>query len=320
MKKCMTCLVMLLVGAIAQAQSNSGTWGSGSAITLTPYVSEEVEYLPVEARATLQNKLSQLIVKQGVSSEMFGRFVLTANVVPLTQDITATAPPKYAYTLSINFFIGDGFDGKMFASYSTTIKGVGETETKAYMAAIKNIRTNDPELSNFISKGKSDIVNYYNSQIDRIIKEAQTLASQNKYDEALYMLATVPVECTQAYSKASAALEPMYKKYLDREGELALSQAKQLWNTHQDAETADRVAELLSEIDPSSSAYAGATELSETIAKRIKELDGRDWEFTLQQQKDDTEVEKEGVKAIKELLNTYAKNQPQTVYRVNDWK
>ena len=67
-------------------------------------------------------------------------------------------------------------EGIKFASFSATVKGVGENETKAYMSALKNLKTNDPNYQDFIEKAKNKIVEYYNSKCDFIIKEAKALA------------------------------------------------------------------------------------------------------------------------------------------------
>ena len=44
-----------------------------------------------------------------------------------------------------------------------------------------------------IEEGKNKIINYFNNQCDFIIKEAQGLADQNRYEEALFKLFSVIV-------------------------------------------------------------------------------------------------------------------------------
>ena len=85
----------------------------------------------------------------------------------------------HSYTLAVTFYIGDGIDGLKYASYTSTVKGVGENTNKAYASALKNIKANDPNFSTFIQKGKTKIIEYYNSRCDFILKEANTLAAQN---------------------------------------------------------------------------------------------------------------------------------------------
>ena len=47
---------------------------------------------------------------------------------------------------------------------------------------------------------------------DRIIKEAQTLADQDKYPHAIYKLTSVPTACGECYDKAMNAVKPIYQK------------------------------------------------------------------------------------------------------------
>lgn len=200
---------------------------------------------------TLDHKLRQVLTANGVAAaDWTGRFVIAARPVVQTKDITATAPPKQAYTIDLNLYIGDGYDGKLFATCLRTLKGVGETETKAYLNALRSMPAKDAAVVKFVDEAKVKIIDYYNAHIDRIIREVQTLASRNELEEAIWMLAGVPSVCEPAYGKASAALKPIYQKYIDRKSHLALDKARFLWNAHQDAETADEVAEILGEIDP----------------------------------------------------------------------
>ena len=48
-----------------------------------------------------------------------------------------------ALTLNVNLYIGDGFDGKKYATQTVTVKGVGINETKAYMDALKIFKNSD---------------------------------------------------------------------------------------------------------------------------------------------------------------------------------
>lgn len=319
MKKVILFLCTLLTAWTVNAQTG-GQPDVDYSITLIPFVPQQVEQMPDAARSNLENKLNQLVLTQGVAGgSVNDRFIITANVVVLSKDVTATVPPKQAYTLEVTCCIGDGVDGKKFAVYSMTVKGVGATDVKAYQSALKNIRVNDPGMKDFIAKGKNEIINYYNANVDRIIREAETYAGQNNYEAAMYVLAGIPSECTEAKSKAQDIQLRIYQKYIDRESLIALNNAKNVWNAHQDAEGAKEVAGLLSVIDPSASCYNDAVAFTLTVAKRVKELDQREWDFKLKQQQDGVDIHKETIRAAREVGVAYAKNQPKTVYKVVGW-
>ena len=177
MKKVFLLSFAVVFNVLLFAQSKSSDAGR---IILNTVVPQQPEGLTGTAKANLENKLSQIATKNGMGgSALNPRFVLAANVIVQTKDITPTAPPMHAYTIEVTLFIGDGIEGTKFASNSVTLKGVGETETKAYMMALKNLKVEDPRYQAFIESGKKKIVDYYVSKCDFIIKEAEQLASRD---------------------------------------------------------------------------------------------------------------------------------------------
>jgi hypothetical protein len=89
----------LVAGLYASAQNDLGKLDDVGRIALTPYVPEQVEGMTDIARNNLLNKLAQILTQNGMSGGALDpRFVLAANAVVLTKDITPTAPPMQAYT------------------------------------------------------------------------------------------------------------------------------------------------------------------------------------------------------------------------------
>ncbi|MCL4857242.1 MAG: hypothetical protein KJZ55_08245, partial [Flavobacteriales bacterium] len=216
----------------------------------------------------------------------------------------------------VNLYIGDGFDGTLFASTSIQVKGVGQNETKAYMQALNNIKPENPELAAFVQKGKEKIVEYYNSKCDFIIKEANTLASQNKYEEAIFLLTSVPDACAQCYDKAIAAIGPMYQKMIDRDCKLKLAEASNIWSANQSMDAADQAGAILSSIEPQSSCYGEVKALNAKIAARVKEIDAREWKYILKDQEQKSEM----IKAYRDVGVAYGNGQPKSItYNVRGW-
>lgn len=217
------CILLCMQGF---AQNNAGKMDDISRIALEAFVPNQIEGMPASAKANLENKLKQIAAKNGMAGGMNSRFIITANVTVLTKDITATAPPMQAYTLEVTLYIGDGIEGKAFSSTSVTLKGVGETETKAYMAALKNLKVTDPKYQAFLEEGKNKIVQYYNTQCDFILKNAQTLAGQDQYDEAITTLVTVPDICKECYDKSMDAAVEIYRQKIEKDCQLNISYAQ----------------------------------------------------------------------------------------------
>lgn len=84
-------------------------------------------------------------------------------------------------------------------------------------------------------------------------------------------------------------------------------------------DSAREAAEVLSEVHPNASCYPDAVALSKEIAGRVKELDDREWQFILDEQSHEHEMQKAEIDASKEIARVWAENQPDLVYNVYWW-
>lgn len=299
------------------AQNKAGKVDDLGRIALNAYVSPQVEGLPSSAKRMLKNKMNQIATKSGMGGSVFStRFIITPNITVLTKDLTATAPPMTALTLEVTLYIGDGFDGTKFASESITVKGVGTNETKAYISAIKQIKPANPIIQDFVNNGKTKIVEYYNSKCDFIIKEAQTLESQNEFEAAILKLTTVPEVCKECFDKCMDAVAPIYQKQIDRECKMKLQKAQGIWNAAQDMDAAEKAGALLATIEPEAACFSQVQALSNKIAAKVKQIDAREWKYILKEQAQ----ESERIRAIRDIGVAYGNNQPKNVtYNTVGW-
>lgn len=302
MRRISLILISALLCVCAYAQNNLGSANDADRIILTPFVAENSSF-PVYAASTVKNKLMQVASQYGVAGTCFDqRFIITANFTELTKEATATTPPMIALDLSPTLYIGDISTGALFASCPLpAVKGVGNNETKAYMAAIKGLRLNDPAIARFIEQGKAKIIEYYNSQIDFILSQADALCGQDDFEGAIALLMSVPSVCKDAYNKAMSKSTAIFQKKIDKEGAMLLNTARQIWNADQSYAGAEQAGEFLSQIHPNSSSFSGASALSSEIAKRIKEVDKREWDFQLKQHNDQVKLEGQAIEAAKAI-------------------
>jgi hypothetical protein len=313
--------ILIIISCNLYAQNTSGKSDDAARITLATFVPQQIDQMPEAARSSLANKLSQIVTQNGLGGKASNeRFIITANINIISKDLTATAPPMQAYVLEVTLYIGDGIDGTKFASVSVQVKGIGESETKAYISALKNLKTNDPQYQLFIETGKTKIIEYYNSKCDFIIKGAQTLASQNKFEEAIFKLTGVPEVCKGCYDKCMDAVEPIYLKQIEYQCKIDLSKANSVWNSNQNADGANQASQFLGKIDPRSSCYNDAKLLTEKIGNKINEIDNREWDFKLKKVQDDLDLKKQEMQAIRDIGVAYGNGQPKTVsYNVIGW-
>lgn len=317
MKKSIILACLMMMSMTIFGQNNLGSADDAARIAITPYVDPSLNFNK-QVSKQLTNKMTGILTKQGLAGSFGQRFIITANVDINSEDIVVTTTEMYQYELTVNFIIGDGFEGTKFAMVSQEVKGLGETKADAYLAAIKKIKTTDPAFQTFIEDAKVKIIEYYNSKCDFIISEAQALAKQKEYDAAIFKLTSVPDVCKDCYNKCMTTVQSIYQEKIDGEGAKLLAEAKAVWAAGLDVPAAEAAAEILSQIDPSSKAYAGAGVLTAEISKRVKELDKREWNFQLKQHQDNVDLRKASIKAVRDIGVAYGKNQ-QPTYHVRTW-
>lgn len=310
------CLMALLVMPIF-AQNEKGSADDAARIAISPYVDPSLNFSK-EVSKQLKNKMTAILTKQGLGGEAGQRFIMSANIDVLSEDIVVTTKEMYQYELGVNFIIGDGIEGTQFAMTTVNSTGLGETKAAAYIAALKKISPTNAAFKPFIAKAKDRIIEYYNSKCDFIIADAQAFAKMQNYEAAIFKLMCVPDVCKDCYMKCTAAVEPIFQDYVDMVGAQLLAQAKSVWSAGLDYDAAQKAAEILGQINPQSRAYPEAIELSNTIATRIRDLDQREWDFVLKQQQDDVDLQKAAIKAARDIGVAYGENQ-QPTYNIVTW-
>lgn len=273
-------------------------------ISLMPFMPEQVDRLPVEAESFLRNKLTQIAVQNGLASEDYAQFALSPQITLITKDIIPGAPVNFAYSMEVTLFISDYFGQKVFCSTTLPIKGVGTNEAKAYIDGIKHINVNNRHIQNFIDNGKSKIVAYYDANYAHIIKKAQSLAGMKNYDEAMFLLMSIP-SCSVGYDSALKAASQVYQKYVDDLCLQNLAKARVAWMQEQNSSGANEAGLYLQYIYPEAQCYNEAMALYKEIKAKVHE----DWKFVMKMYDDAVSLEKQRINAWKEVGTAYGKGQ-----------
>ena len=120
----------------------------------------------------MSNRLSAAGARS-VSAEIYA-------VSVIDKQVTGTTPAKWLVEIEAHFYIGNGVDGTLYASTAITRKGVGDSEEKAYLSAVKGISANDRAFKPFFDKGKK-----------RIIEELEAIAAMEAAEADANVGATV---------------------------------------------------------------------------------------------------------------------------------
>lgn len=295
-------------------------------IVLNTVVSDKLK-LPKVSKDQLENKLKQIATNYGMGGSIVKpRFIITANVSVLSKDIIPGPPQMIAQNIDVSFFIGDAFENKIFSNLVVSIKGVGTNENKAFIDAVKNINTKNEKIEHFIAEAKNKIIAFYASQCALNITQAQNLKQNQKFDEAIYLLAQIPEVCSDCYFKANQELNEIYNSKINFESSTNLIYAKSIWAANPTESGAEEAKNYIMQINPYAKCYIEANTLLKTINKKLitdeKERLRREEEYEKRQQKIDAEnakteaeLEKKRINAYREVAVEYAKNQPSVVYR-----
>jgi predicted Rdx family selenoprotein len=192
------------------------------------------------------------------------------------------------------------------------MKGVGTNENKSMIDAIKNINPKNKEISAFLEEGKNKIISYYTTQCDFIIKDGETLAKQQKFDEAIYKLALVPEACKECYFKCLDNLTSIYQQKIDVESNLKFNEAKTTWSSNQTPVGAEKAGDILSTINPEATCQAEITLFIKNIDAKLKADEKARWQFKMKQYADKIAIKKEQIRIAEEKGrrdDTYRENQ-----------
>lgn len=311
MKKIISVLILAVFAITSNAQVKLDDFGR---IVLNTYLPENIS-LPSEAKNLLITKLNQITSNNGMGgSQANPRFIITANVNVGTKDIIAGPPQMIAQNIDVTLFIGDAVTNTIFSNTTLSLKGVGINENKAFIDALKTINPKNKEVLAFLEEGKTKIINYYSTNCDFMIKDAQTLVKQEKYDEAIFKLSLVPDVCKDCYFKCLDTLTKIYQQKIDADCKVKFNEAKVTWTAAQTPNGAEKAGDILSTINPMANCQTDVTAFIKAIDAKLKADEKARWEFKMKQYADKIAMEKEQVRIAEEKGkrdDTYRENQSQ---------
>ncbi|MCQ2341868.1 MAG: hypothetical protein MJZ75_00030 [Paludibacteraceae bacterium] len=272
---------------------------------LTVAVEDLTEPFPETAKVQVANKLNQLLAQNGIASlDNNGQFVLTVFMVPQDKDVLPGPPMQIIESMDATFYVADVAQKIVLSTASQTIKGVGRSETRAYMDALKHLNTNSPAMAKFIQDGKNKIIAYYDSEAPRIIKEAMALSEMHEYERALSMVMVIPSQCKH-YDEAIKSGLAIFHAYQDYQCVQNLQKARMAWAAEQNATGAHKAGVYLAEIYPDAACYGEAMDVYKEIKAKV--LD--DWKFEMKKYQDSVDLEKQRIDAARQVGIAYGNHQ-----------
>lgn len=264
----------------------------------------------------LTNRLRILTSRANSSGAMENsQFALAFCYDVIDKQIVGGAPNKIIYNVSVTMHVVDLKAQKVYASFSSEMKGIGDNETKALINTFQKVNISNSEIKNFLQQGKQKIMDYYDNNYQNIIKGAQAQAAMKNFDAAIHSLMMVP-ECCKGYEAINKELMNVYQQFVNQHCNENLAQARAAWMAAPNSEGAATASVYLSEIYPDAACYADAMELAGEIKRQM----GREWKFMMRQWADNVSLERQRINAMREVSIAYANSQPKTEVTNIFWK
>jgi hypothetical protein len=306
-------MALSLIG-LSPAQNVEGSMDDRDRIAVTPVLPRQAENISATIEQNLFNRLQRVATLEGIgASSQSSRFLMVTDLDVITKDVTPTAPPMVSMQIDLSLTIMDFETSNTFSSVVVPLKGVGRTETKAMMQALKGLSSDNQDIRSFLAVGKRKILEYYNSQCDFIIERARTLAANQEFERSLHQLMSVPEVSRDCYFRALDESKVVFDQYQDFLCDQNLQKARAVWAANPNARGANAVAPYLADIQPSAACYEEAQGLVQQISSKVLQDEQRDWDFKMKVWDDQVDLREQEIEATRQIGVAYGSNQPNQV-------
>lgn len=267
------------------------------------------ENVPQATINYMNNRLSQIVNKKGITVDAgMGQFFIAGKFNHILEDVLPGPPVQTALHTTLTLYIGDMNSKTVYASTSIDLRGVGTSDQRAFINAMRGLNDNNSSVASFIEAGKRKVIAYYDSNYPQIIQRADRYAASHDYEAALWQLSFIP-ECCAGYNAAMASTKKYFQLFIDQQGEALLNQAYACWAANPNEDGAVDAFGYLTQIDPASASYKRAMALAKEIKASVKS--DRDFELH-DKYKDSVDIEKSKIQAAREVGVAYGRGQQPT--------
>ena len=304
-------LALSALGIHAQAQCE---------FPLTIVIPDQAVELSPMAVTQLISKIRQAVTLNGMTGgTRYSNFCIVANLVETSKHMTGGLRPLVAVTTGLELSISNTRSGDSFGSTYVNLSGAGQNDKLAYMASISSLNPQNTALQSFLKATKKKIVAYYENQTNNIIRQAKSLSTKQDFEQAMYLLTTIPT-CISNYDAVEDAILSTFQTFVDQDCTSKINKARQAWNASQDRDGAKIAGAYLAAINPAAQCFDEAEELADEIKERI----GEEWEwakdmkeFGKEMARSQVELEKMRIEAARAIGEAYAENQPDITINQN---
>lgn len=248
-------------------------------IQLGVFLSPETEKMMGRESRTLLRTVETALSARGMGAAVRGlpgRFVAYIDLVPLEERMMpGGGMVAVKEQLSITF--GDEQGGRSMGAYVTERTATGRTKEVALrnFATALNLRTDD-EWNEALDEANKAIIASFEQECPAILREADAKSKQKLFDEAIYLVSSVPRQAKGCHEQAAAKSQEIYTASLKAQCVGSFAQGKASWAANKSRDNATKVAEIIGSIPADSPCFNEASALMEGVAGVIAKYDEAD--------------------------------------------
>ncbi len=215
MKRSILFLVAVAFAISVSAVQSQSVVSTQEMVQIAPILGSEIQ-LPEQGRKILSQKLSQIATQNGFGALPGGNIILTANVVVMDEQMTATAPAMIAVEAEVSLVVLNLSERVVLNEMPITVRGVDSNKDRALVKAIATLTPRSTVVRRFMIASREKVLDYYTTRIPALMAKASSFVDRKQYDEAMLVLATIP-DSVDEYPAIADMLVDIYAKRLEDE-------------------------------------------------------------------------------------------------------
>ena len=165
-------------------------------------VSQEESGLTKSAEDFLVKRIGQVSNNENFVVSAGSSLAIVPKLLCLTKDVVPGPPIKYSLNFELSLYLIDVKTGTIYHSEILPLKSVDNSESRAQISALSQLKATSPQLISLFKDGKKKVIAYYDANGASIIAEAKKLAAMREFEAALYTILTIP-DCSKYSEEAT---------------------------------------------------------------------------------------------------------------------
>lgn len=261
------------------------------------------EQLSLNTAKMLRSKILPAMTAAGVETAEISSIAIKPEISFVDRQVVEGGMRNiHTSNIQFNFVCTNLVTGTTFASCMVAMRGEGFSDDDAVKNALSKMSLQDRRLADFIKTAKIKIIDYYQRNLSSIVSRAQAFANIQQYGEGLALLFSCPT-AINGYASINKEIASIYRQYQTKECSNTIQKARAEYaNGNYEA-----AAEYLQQIDMTSSCATEAQNLCAKI-KQSRDMEAkRAIEAVERQAQRETELEKQRIKAARDVAVAYFK-------------